>query len=98
MNGHKYLNNNNPRKKKVQKFRFIVIVHDNFFTQMMSQPTRIENIIDLILTTSTDYVQDILVGEPFSDHNQITLNINCVRYEGDLKRSIIPLRKQNGTN
>ena len=26
-------------------------------------------------------MQDILVGEPFSDHNQITLNIFCVQYE-----------------
>lgn len=26
-------------------------------------------------------MQDILVGEPFSDHNQITLNIFCVPYE-----------------
>ena len=62
----------------------IEIVHDNFFTQMVSQPTRIQNILeylDLIPTTSTDYVQDILVGEPFSDHDQITLNIFCVPYE-----------------
>ena len=59
----------------------IEIVHDNFFTQMVSQPTRGQNILDLILTTSVDYVQDILVGEEFSDHNQITFHINCAPYE-----------------
>ena len=37
----------------------IEIIHDNFFTQMVSQPTRGQNILDLILTTSVDYVQDI---------------------------------------
>ena len=37
----------------------IEIIHDNFFTQMVSQPMQGQNILDLILTTSVDYVQDI---------------------------------------
>lgn len=59
----------------------MAIVYDNFLTQMVNLPTRSQNILDLILTTSTDYVQDLHVGEPFSDHNQITFNINCAPYE-----------------
>lgn len=51
-------------------------VHDNFLTQVVSQPTRGQNILDLILTSS-DYVEDLSVREPFSDHNLITFKINC---------------------
>ena len=36
------------------------IVHDNFLSQMIFEPTR-----DLVLTTSTDYVQDACVGGSF---------------------------------
>ena len=58
----------------------IEIIHDNIFTLMVSRPTRGQNILDLILTTSVDYVQDIIVGEEFSDHNQITFHIDCAPY------------------
>ena len=48
---------------------------------MVNIPTRNQNILDLILTTSIDYLQDILVEEALSDQNQITFNINCSPYQ-----------------
>ena len=47
---------------------------------MVSQHTLGEKILDLILTTSAVNEQDIIVGEEFSDHNQITFHINCAPY------------------
>jgi hypothetical protein len=57
------------------------IVHDNFLSQMIFEPTRDRNILDLVLTTSTDYVQDASVGDPFSDHNLITFKIDKMPYK-----------------
>ena len=52
------------------------IVHDNFLSQMIFEPTR-----DLVLTTSTDYVQDACVGDPFSNHNLIIFKIDKMPYK-----------------
>ena len=51
----------------------IDIVNGHFFSQLVSQPTRGLSILDLVLTTSPDYVQDLQVGETFSDHNLISV-------------------------
>ena len=48
------------------------IVHDNFLTQLINEPTRDSNILDLVLTTSPDLVNHLFIGEPFSDHNSIS--------------------------
>lgn len=45
------------------------IIQDNFLSQLVGEPTRDQNILDLMLATSTDIVQDLIVGEPFSDHS-----------------------------
>lgn len=48
-------------------------VNDNFLTQWVREPTRGENILDLVLTTEDDIVCDLRVGEELasSDHKMI---------------------------
>ena len=50
----------------------IDIIQDNFFTQLVNEPTRECNILDLVLTTSPEFVCELAVGEPFSDHFCLT--------------------------
>ena len=50
----------------------IDIIQDNFFTQLVNEPTRECNILDLVLTTSPEFVRELAVGEPFSDHCCLT--------------------------
>ena len=38
------------------------------------------NILDLVLSNSTDIIQDVQVGEPISDHNVVTFNANVHLY------------------
>ena len=45
------------------------IVQDNFLHQLVQEPTRNQNILDLVLTNNVDLINNIAVGEPFSDHN-----------------------------
>lgn len=49
------------------------IIHDNFLFQLVKDPTRNGNILDLVFVTSLDLVDDLKVGLPFSDHNSISM-------------------------
>ena len=62
------------------------MTYPNFLTQVVNLPTRDKNILDLILTMSVDYVQDVEVGDPFSDHNEITFKIDSNPYESRKSR------------
>ena len=59
---------------------FSDILSDNFLTPMVLQPTRGNNILDLVLTNKSDVICDAEVGEPISDHNIITINVNVHPY------------------
>ena len=44
------------------------IIQENFLHQLGDEPTRDQNILDLVLTTNADLIDNVVVGEPFSDH------------------------------
>ena len=56
------------------------IIHNNFLTQLVKDPTREENILDLAFVSSPDLVHDLTVGQPFSDHNSINLLLSRSSY------------------
>ena len=60
------------------------IIHDNFLFQLVKDPTRNGNILDLVFVTSPDLVYDLNIGPPFSDHNSISML---------LRRKSLPGRK-----
>ena len=47
---------------------------------MVLQPTRGDSILDLVLTNNSDVICDVEVGEPISDHNIISFNVNFHPY------------------
>ena len=57
------------------------IVHNNFLTKLVKSPTRENNILDLVLVTSPDIVENVSDGAPFSDHNSITFSTIGSPYE-----------------
>ena len=59
---------------------FSDILFDHFLSQMVLQSTRGNNILDLVLTSNSDMVCDVKVGELISDHNIITFNVNVNPY------------------
>jgi len=54
------------------------VVQDCFLTQHVVEPTRGDNILDLILSTQKEIVDNVVIEEPLgnSDHNQITFQLN----------------------
>jgi hypothetical protein len=83
--GINWINLSSQRNSVLQNL-LMYIVPDHFLNQLIDQPTRDLNILDLILTTSIDYVRDVQVGEPFSDHNLITFKICRRPYENRQSR------------
>ena len=53
----------------------IDIIQDNFLTQLVSEPTGNHNILDLLITTSPDIIDRLVVGDCFSDHNSLSFEI-----------------------
>ena len=57
--------------------QFLLLTQDGFFTQHVLEPTRSGNVLDLMLSSQNDLVENVKIHEPFgsSDHNQIHFNI-----------------------
>ena len=72
---------NHPTKSSEHHNLLSDIIQDNFLYQMVDEPTRENNILDLVLTTNIDLRNNLEVGEPFSDHNSITFTINTRPYQ-----------------
>ena len=53
----------------------IDIIQDIFLTQLVSEPTRNHNILDLLITTSPDIIDRLVVGDCFSNHNSLSFEI-----------------------
>ena len=58
------------------------ITHDTFLFQLVKDPTRNGNILDLVFVTSLDLVYDLKVGLPFSDHNSISMLLSRKSFSG----------------
>jgi len=56
---------------------FIKCLNDNFLEQLVDESTREENILDLVITSDTSMISNLIVGEPFetSDHQMIRFEL-----------------------
>ena len=57
--------------------QFLLLIQDNFFNQHVLEPTRGENVLDLVLSSRNELVDSVKIHEPLgnSDHNQINFDI-----------------------
>ena len=68
--------------------QFIFLIQDNFLTQHVLEPTRGENVLDIVLSSQKELVGNVKIHEPLgnSDHNQIHFDIN-VKSESKNKKT-----------
>ena len=74
--------------KNLQVEKLLCLTDDYFLHQLISQPTRNDNILDLMFTNITDELYDCNISEykTMSDHRMIELKLNCPQsYTGDTK-------------
>ena len=59
-----------------QQFRFLI--QDSFLTQHLLEPTREDNVLDIVLSSQNELLDNAKIHEPLgnSDHNQIHFDIN----------------------
>lgn len=63
------------------------ITHDNFLYQLVDEPTREHHILDVVLTTNIDLINNLEVGEPCSDHISITFTVNTCPYQQRISKN-----------
>ena len=58
--------------------QFLFLIQDSFFTQHVLEPNRGDNILDIVLSSQKELVDNVKIHEPLgnSDHNQIHFDIN----------------------
>ena len=61
-----------------QKCVCLVGIQDNFLTQHVLEPTRAAMVLDILLSSHTEFVDNVEIQEPLgsSDHNQLHVNMN----------------------
>ena len=66
--------------------QFLFLIQESFLTQHVLEPTREENVLDIVLLLQKELVDNVKIHEPLgnSDHNKIHFDIN-VKSEGKKK-------------
>ncbi len=71
--------------------RIIDMAEDSFLTQVITQPTRENNILVLVLVSDPDLIRNCQVGEKLNgcDHHLIRFNI-CIEHELTENKAMVP--------
>ena len=75
---HGHIQWNSLESTGIEDQQFIFLIQDSFLTQHVLEPTRGENVLDIVLSSQKELVDNVKIFEPLgnSDHNQIHFDIN----------------------
>ena len=81
----------------VEDQRFLCLIQDNFLTQHVLEPTRAARVLDIVLSSQKEFVDNVVIQEPLgsSDHNQLHFNINIKSDKTKVKQCRRDFRKGN---
>ena len=81
----------------VEDQQLLCLVQDNFLTQQVLEPTRATRILDIVLSSQKELVDNVEIREPLgsSDHNQMHFNINVKSDKTKVKQCRRDFRKGN---
>ena len=73
------------------------LVQDNFLTQHVLEPTRAARVLDIVLSSQKEFVDNVVIQEPLgsSDHNQLHFNINIKSDKTKVKQCRRDFRRGN---
>ena len=85
------------RAQGLNTARFLCLVHDNFLTQHVLEPTRAARVLYIVLSSHKEFVDTVEIQEPLgsSDHNQLHFNINIKSDKTKVKQYRRDFRKGN---
>ena len=75
--------------------KFVCLVQDNFLTQHVLEPTRAARVLDIVLSSQKEFVDNVVIHEPLgsSEHNQLHFNINIKSDKTKVKQCRRDFRK-----
>ena len=81
----------------VEDQTFLCIVQDNFLAQHVLEPTRAARVLDIVLSSQKEFVDNVVIQEPLgsSDHNQLHFNIKIKSDKTKVKKCRRDFRKGN---
>ncbi len=81
----------------VEDQKFLCLVQDNFLTQHVLEPTRATSVLDIVLSSQKELVDNVKIKEPLgsTDHNQMHFNINIKSDKTKVKQCRRDFRKGN---
>ena len=81
----------------VEDSTFLCLVLDKFLTQHVLEPTRAARVLDIVLSSQKEFVNNVVIQEPFgsSDHNQLHFNIKIKLDKTKVKQCRKDFRKGN---
>ena len=70
--------------------QFLFLIQDSFLTQHVLEPTRGENVLDIVLSSQKELVDNVKIHEPLgnSDHNKINFDTNVKSNQSKNKKNI----------
>ena len=73
------------------------LIQDNFLTQHVLESTRATRVLDIVLSSQKELVDNVVIQEPLgsSDHNQLHFNINIKSDKTKVKQCRRHFRKGN---
>ena len=84
-----------PQSTGVEDQTFLCLVQDNFLTQHVLKPTRATMVLDIVLSSQKEFVDNVVIQEPLgsSDNNQLHFNINIKSDKTKVKQCRRDFRK-----
>ena len=72
----------------VEDQRLLCLVQDNFLTQHVLEPTRAARVLDIVLSSQKEFVDNVVIQEPLgnSDHNQLHFNTKVKQCRRDFRK------------
>ena len=76
---------------------YMCLVQDNFLTQHVLEPTRAARVLDIVLSSQKELVDNVVIQEPLgsSEHNQLHFSINIKSDKTKIKQCRRDFRKCN---
>ncbi len=81
----------------VEDQTFLCLVQDNFLTQHVLEPTRAARVLDIVLSSQKEFIDNVVIQEPLgsSDHNQLHFYIKIKSDKTKAKQCRRDFRKGN---
>ena len=81
----------------VEDSTLLCLVQNSFLTQHVLEPTRAARVLDIVLSSQKEFVDNVEIQEPLcsSYHNQVHFNINIKSDKTKFKQCRTDFRKGN---